>query len=296
VNLVTGGFLALAAQTSVAILAAYVWTVSGAYALRQMQYLGAFAHSCELRYPRCRIRESLLVDDPADSYRWAWWDPRQWLEDDEDEFREMQEHYEEAVAAAPDFSTFVDRETERIRSVPEILVSLAADDGFGLSADLGEQVEAAITETLDAVFAAPDPAAIRATDKDTWRRTRGLLVGFLRGARWHPLGLELLDYVGRGTAAGLLLGVLLPVGPSELDRIALGAAVGGGLSIVLWQRAKVRRLVAAYLAIWRSEGWMTVLAHRVARHPGLAVIGVYAVFAALDALILLLRVAAEHLG
>lgn len=249
-----GDFLVLAVEVSVAILAADAWSVSGVYALRETRYRPPSPARAS-----CVTRAVISARSSLSATRWV---PTGGLgsircggsrELTRRAF-EQQAYFASAEAAAPDFATFVDGETERIRSVPQILVGLTGSGSRAPNANLGDRVEAAIAEGREAVLAAPDQAAIRVANRGLGRRTWQLLVGFLLGSDWHPLGHNLLHYVSCGTSSGLLPGLLLPIDLPELQRFSLGAAIGGCLGILLWQRSKVDRLAAAYVAIVRPRG------------------------------------------
>lgn len=52
---------------------------------------------------------------------------------------------------------------------------------------------------------------------------------------------ELIDYVSRGTAIGLLAGILVPVNRNPADTVSVTVIVGAALGLIAWQRTLIVR-------------------------------------------------------
>jgi hypothetical protein len=272
-------FLTVASLTSVIVIGAYVWTVSGAHVVRSIQDPASFARVSELGYGRVRRRDVVAASVAGAVNPYVLFDPRQWLRDDDVTWlNNLQKRFALEREEHDGLDAFLADQALKARELPSAMRSLSADEDAPALARHAQRIEDMIDQTVREIAGANDLPEVRAVGSRSRRRGIELLVAFLRDPGsvrgWRALGLELLDYVGRGTSAGLLLAVLTPVDVALLDRIAGGAAIGGGLAILMWQRTLVSRFVNGTLGM-RPDLRESNMLRLVSVHPGAAVVAIY---------------------
>lgn len=194
-------------------------------------------------------------------------------------FRSLHKECTQAMRPGESVGAFCDRRDRELRETVEVAVAAVGPCETRAQRKALSRSRFYISKAENEFKQLSTAEEIHTAFRSKWKRILCVIWGVVGGKPgpkiWFPVVFELLDYVGRGSALGLLVGVIVRFDDDILLRVSVGTSMGAAIATIAWQRAIFARF-AIYIAKMNplsvvNISWLEWLS----RHPVIGVLLFY---------------------